>query len=227
MFKARLVDCESDRLMFLILCICQEMENRYGLYSQGSSGWTTLRNEEFHEEDVWGVFKERKDSDSRATIITSSSKQPSFISKRLPAATRMIPKSSNKNIDPTSQEHKVCQHSAPVNIPDWSKIYGTISKNNTSSSWLDSDSGGDGNGDEHGGFGRSSWESDEEEEEEEEEDGDVIPPHEWISRKLARSQISSFSVCEGAGRTLKGRDLSRVRNAVLRKTGFLESKPDY
>lgn len=51
---------------------------------------------------------------------------------------------------------------------------------------------------------------------------EMIPPHEWIARRLARSHISSSSVCEGAGRTLKGRDLSRVRNAVLAKTGFLE-----
>jgi hypothetical protein len=29
-------------------------------------------------------------------------------------------------------------------------------------------------------------------------------------------------VLEGAGRTLKGRDLRRVRNAVLRRTGFLD-----
>ncbi|KAL9316653.1 hypothetical protein ACSQ67_017654 [Phaseolus vulgaris] len=50
-----------------------------------------------------------------------------------------------------------------------------------------------------------------------------LPPHEFIARRLARSQISSFSVLEGAGRTLKGRDLSKVRNAVLSKTGFLES----
>ncbi|KAI3810049.1 hypothetical protein L1987_19656 [Smallanthus sonchifolius] len=52
--------------------------------------------------------------------------------------------------------------------------------------------------------------------------GNMMPPHEWIAQKLARNQISSFSVCEGAGRTLNGRDLSRVRNAVLTKTGFLE-----
>ncbi|XP_047319229.1 uncharacterized protein LOC124922542 [Impatiens glandulifera] len=55
------------------------------------------------------------------------------------------------------------------------------------------------------------------------EAGDVmIPPHEWIALNLAKSKISSFSVCEGAGRTLKGRDLANVRNAVLTKTGFLE-----
>lgn len=55
-----------------------------------------------------------------------------------------------------------------------------------------------------------------------EDEDDMIPPHEWIARKLARSQISSFSVCEGIGRTLKGRDLSKVRNAILTKTGFIE-----
>ncbi|KAI9108572.1 hypothetical protein K1719_020456 [Acacia pycnantha] len=66
-----------------------------------------------------------------------------------------------------------------------------------------------------------------EEDEDEDEEGDEfdskLPPHEFIARRLARSHISSFSVFEGVGRTLKGRDLSKVRNAVLTKTGFLES----
>ncbi|CAN1253193.1 hypothetical protein LINPERPRIM_LOCUS8253 [Linum perenne] len=43
-----------------------------------------------------------------------------------------------------------------------------------------------------------------------------VPPHEL----LARTRIASFSVHEGIGRTLKGRDLSRVRNAIWEKTGF-------
>ncbi|XP_020249476.1 early nodulin-20-like [Asparagus officinalis] len=34
--------------------------------------------------------------------------------------------------------------------------------------------------------------------------------------------LTTFSVLEGVGRTLKGRDLRRVRNAVWRKTGFLD-----
>ena len=45
-----------------------------------------------------------------------------------------------------------------------------------------------------------------------------IPPHEII----ARSQSMTFSVCEGAGRTLKGMDLRRVRNAVWSRTGFVD-----
>ncbi|KAG8050609.1 hypothetical protein GUJ93_ZPchr0009g1666 [Zizania palustris] len=51
------------------------------------------------------------------------------------------------------------------------------------------------------------------------EDGDaMVPPHEIVARRAEAHN----SVLEGAGRTLKGRDLRRVRNAVLRRTGFLD-----
>eukprot|EP00249_Psilotum_nudum_P024702 c29269_g1_i1 orf=585-1232(+) len=49
-----------------------------------------------------------------------------------------------------------------------------------------------------------------------------LPPHELLARENARNRLITFSVCEGVGRTLKGRDLSRVRNAVWRQTGFIE-----
>jgi hypothetical protein len=49
-----------------------------------------------------------------------------------------------------------------------------------------------------------------------------IPPHELIARQLGQSEIASFSVYEGVGRTLKGRDLSKVRNAIWTRTGFLK-----
>lgn len=53
----------------------------------------------------------------------------------------------------------------------------------------------------------------------EEDDGEpVVPPHEVAARRAA----AAASVMEGAGRTLKGRDLRRVRNAVWRTTGFLD-----
>lgn len=83
--------------------------------------------------------------------------------------------------------------SLPVNIPDWSEI---LRGENRERKW-------------RGG----------EDEVEEEGDG-MIPPHEYVARQLARSRIVSFSVHEGVGRTLKGRDLSRVRNAIWKKTGF-------
>ncbi|KAK1290558.1 hypothetical protein QJS10_CPB18g02113 [Acorus calamus] len=62
--------------------------------------------------------------------------------------------------------------------------------------------------------------SDEEDEEEDEEDEEMVPPHEYLARQFARNGIVSFSVHEGIGRTLKGRDLRRVRNAIWQKTGF-------
>lgn len=51
--------------------------------------------------------------------------------------------------------------------------------------------------------------------------GEIVPPHIIVGRRIQRGQMA-FSVCTGSGRTLKGRDLSRVRNSVLRLTGFLE-----
>ncbi|CAI8583707.1 unnamed protein product [Vicia faba] len=80
--------------------------------------------------------------------------------------------------------------SLPVNVPDWSKILGEENRQNRRRNY-DVDSDDDG-------------------------DDEKVPPHEF----LARTRIASFSVHEGVGRTLKGRDLSRVRNAIWAKTGF-------
>ncbi|WVZ68967.1 hypothetical protein U9M48_017838 [Paspalum notatum var. saurae] len=49
-------------------------------------------------------------------------------------------------------------------------------------------------------------------------DDAVVPPHVLLARRRAAD-----SVCSGQGRTLKGRDLRRVRESVLRMTGFIES----
>ncbi|KAL3536081.1 hypothetical protein ACH5RR_004542 [Cinchona calisaya] len=54
-------------------------------------------------------------------------------------------------------------------------------------------------------------------------DDEMLPPHEIVARgSVARSPKTTFSVLEGVGRTLKGRDLRQVRNAVWRQTGFLD-----
>ncbi|CAN4099005.1 unnamed protein product [Withania somnifera] len=49
--------------------------------------------------------------------------------------------------------------------------------------------------------------------------GEMLPPHEFVASR--HSPILAFSVVEGAGRKLKGRDLRQVRNAIWQKTGFL------
>lgn len=81
--------------------------------------------------------------------------------------------------------------SAPVNVPDWSKILRVESLHD------DVDDGSDDNE-----YNKSE---------------NMVPPHEYLAREYARSRNSVF---EGVGRTLKGRDLSRVRNAVWSQTGF-------
>ncbi|PIA28186.1 hypothetical protein AQUCO_07200081v1 [Aquilegia coerulea] len=52
-------------------------------------------------------------------------------------------------------------------------------------------------------------------------DKEMLPPHEIVARGSSQSDMT-FSVLEGVGRTLKGRDLRQVRNAVWRQTGFLD-----
>ncbi|OMO67466.1 Senescence regulator [Corchorus capsularis] len=89
--------------------------------------------------------------------------------------------------------------SLPVNIPDWSKILREEYRDNRRRSESDDD---DVEGDD--------WS----------EGGVRIPPHEFLAKQMARTRIASFSVHEGIGRTLKGRDLRRVRNAIFEKTGF-------
>jgi hypothetical protein len=70
----------------------------------------------------------------------------------------------------------------------------------------------------HGRGGGRKQAADESDDDDEEGEGEMVPPHVVAARRHARSS----SMLEGAGRTLKGRDLRRVRNAVLRQTGFLD-----
>lgn len=112
-----------------------------------------------------------------------------------------LPSSGSRNVLKRGTRNKVdsvgsrvTAASLPVNIPDWSKILKEDYK-------------------EH-----PKWESDvEDDEEEENENGGIrVPPHEY----LARTRGASLSVHEGIGRTLKGRDLRSVRNAIWKKVGF-------
>ncbi|KAJ9540235.1 hypothetical protein OSB04_026741 [Centaurea solstitialis] len=105
----------------------------------------------------------------------------------------------------THQQRKVpvtavgAAKSLPVNVPDWSKILRDEYKVH----------GRRDNGHDHDvGF--------DDDDEDDDDNYEKLPPHEY----LARTRIASFSVHEGVGRTLKGRDLSRVRNAIWKQTGF-------
>ncbi|KAL1558149.1 hypothetical protein AAHA92_08647 [Salvia divinorum] len=103
--------------------------------------------------------------------------------------------SSRISRKPTARGSATGPASLPVNIPDWSKILKDEYRDNRR---RDSD-------DDDFDF----------EEDEAAENGGRVPPHEF----LARTRIAS-SVQDGIGRTLKGRDLNRVRNAIWLKVGF-------
>ncbi|RZC45859.1 hypothetical protein C5167_038809 [Papaver somniferum] len=70
---------------------------------------------------------------------------------------------------------------------------------------------------------RSSYAADSDyEDSDTDEQEKIVPPHVMVDRRI-NAENTAFSVCSGTGRTLKGRDLSKVRNSILRMTGFLES----
>lgn len=68
------------------------------------------------------------------------------------------------------------------------------------------------------GTRRRHFDLDESDDPEDDMKAEMLPPHEIV----ARSHVMTFSVVEGVGRTLKGRDLRSVRNAVFQKTGFID-----
>lgn len=112
-------------------------------------------------------------------------------------------RSSNRKVrsdkgdrDRVSSAAAAAAASLPVNVPDWAKILKEEYRGN------------------NGSYG--SRLADVEEDDDFVAGGVVIPPHEL----LWRNRAASLSVQEGIGRTLKGRDLRRVRNAIFEKTGF-------
>uniref|UniRef100_A0A7N0SWF6 Uncharacterized protein n=1 Tax=Kalanchoe fedtschenkoi TaxID=63787 RepID=A0A7N0SWF6_KALFE len=50
-----------------------------------------------------------------------------------------------------------------------------------------------------------------------EEEGSVTPPHLIVARRIEERMACGY------GRPLKGREMSEVRNSILRMTGFLET----
>ncbi|CAJ1962480.1 unnamed protein product [Sphenostylis stenocarpa] len=156
-----------------------------GVFPDKSSGVDGAMEDMDFDEDVWSVSYETDDSPPKTTRSCKGSCGSSS-AWRLPATPRKIPR-ANSNSPPSSDAPLVKGSSEPIDIPDWSKIYGKSWKKEST---FDDACNKDGD-------------------DEEDEDADMVPPHEWIARKLERSQISSFSVCEGIGRTLKGRDLSK------------------
>ncbi|XVE79758.1 hypothetical protein DITRI_Ditri14bG0082300 [Diplodiscus trichospermus] len=139
------------------------------------------------------VAFELDESDIYSNSISTRSDSPEFQSSR------MAKKLSTKRGGGGDSGVGGTPASLPVNIPDWSKILREEYKDSRR---------------------RSERGDDDVEEDDWLEGGVRIPPHEFLAKQMARTRIASFSVHEGIGRTLKGRDLRSVRNAIFEKTGF-------
>ncbi|GAB4859795.1 hypothetical protein Ancab_011275 [Ancistrocladus abbreviatus] len=142
----------------------------------------------FNRAENFGILAALPEANNRSVFNHKMSISPSSSS-----SARMIPVLPRPPVERQSSSVKYRQ-SAPVSVPmmlreDQFRRY------------------------EGGGF---DYEDDEEEEED--DDAEMLPPHEIVARQSANSPVLSCSVLEGAGRTLKGRDLRQVRNAVFRQT---------
>jgi hypothetical protein len=190
----------------------KEKYHIYKLFGLQQSGNIEEHSEtmiEFNEEDIWGGIN---DAEAKQVGLQENGWNGVTVCRSM----GIMEGNSNNSRRPVKIPWKESCHeennrrrmryqsSAPLNIPNWSQMVGKEKKNN--SHWRRSHAIVDDKSDD---------------EEDDAMDFERIPPHELIARQLAQSEISSFSVYEGVGRTLKGRDLSRVRNAVWTKTGFI------
>jgi hypothetical protein len=198
-------------------------------YSYGN-GQVPMVNEvsELGEEDVWSMVDDTADRSDSAVSNSNGAWNPraelesSFDHMSISGGRRRIPRDdrnmgglslafedSSSGGNKTASSRIVHQFrgndlvasasprhmatSAPVNVPDWSKIY----RVNSVESLHDSDDGFN------------------------DQESEMVPPHEYLAREYARSRkTGGASVVEGVGRTLKGRDMRRVRDAVWSQTGF-------
>ncbi|KAL3627497.1 hypothetical protein CASFOL_028860 [Castilleja foliolosa] len=179
-------------------------------YSYGQGGSAAAASE-IGEDDVWSVADDSASGDDHAWSGEwgSRTSAPSQGGRRPPPRTDHHHSHQSGGLSLAFDDHSgtpsqrivhqfrpesprggIRRHvaaSAPVDVPDWSKIY-RVDSVESLPDWDD-------------GL----------------EDSELVPPHEYLARSR---KIAANSVFEGVGRTLKGRDLSRVRDTVWSQTGF-------
>ncbi|GAA0186138.1 hypothetical protein LIER_33426 [Lithospermum erythrorhizon] len=150
-----------------------------------------------HHQINFGVLAALPASEPRSVFNHKASASSSSSSSSTLSSSRMIPTRKPPVIENKS---KLLHQSAPVNVPVLSAAVEEERRRRRGVNFI----------------GDSCDDDDEDEE------GDVrmLPPHELVDAR--ETPVVACSVLEGVGRTLKGRDLRRVRNAVWRKTGFID-----
>ncbi|ESQ55163.1 hypothetical protein EUTSA_v10026386mg [Eutrema salsugineum] len=136
---------------------------------------------EFTEEDVWSVIEPNEPTEENAWTAHSIEASGSE---------RNGGREGGLTVNSAGRRKRHVATSAPVNVPDWSKIL----KVESVESMRNND------------VADGDWER------------EMVPPHEYVAR--SRHVDGGSSVFLGVGRSLKGRDMRRVRDAVWSQTGF-------
>lgn len=169
-----------------------------------SQGSAAADRSEFREEDVWSTAEHRDGDVNACPGEWEACAPPRRRNNRencnvgglslafedgSGGGTRIVHHQYRAQHDAVSRQRQMAT-SAPVNVPDWSKILRADSVESL-----------------HGmddGFDENN-------------ESEMVPPHEYLARSR---KMAANSVFEGVGRTLKGRDMRRVRDAVWSQTGF-------
>lgn len=137
---------------------------------------------ELMEEDVWSVLEPDQPTEESTWTVRSLERRQNGGRVR------------DLTVSSDGRRKRHVATSAPVKVPDWSKILKVESvesmHNKNDADVVDGD-----------------WES------------EMVPPHEYVAAR-SRNGDGGSSVILGVGRTLKGRDMRRVRDAVWSQTGF-------
>lgn len=218
-----------------------------GIHHYPATVLTTSNSFEFDESEIWNnttsnnnpdQFSDKHGSSIFNSSTTSNKSSYQTIPIPITSSSRLRKSASSINRSGSNNRKKVgdripslssppsstTSSSLPVNIPDWSKIMGQAAGEQYHHHHANKAAGGGGYGSGYGyGYGYGcGYQNNNGVEVDEEGEEDWVPPHEYTARQLARrsGMVVAFSVHEGIGRTLKGRDLSRVRNAIWKQTGF-------
>ncbi|CAD5176646.1 unnamed protein product [Musa acuminata subsp. malaccensis] len=164
-------------------------------HSAGRSGAADLPN--LAEDDIWAAFEGDNDEGGGQDRRTSRARSRVWVDGHVGGLSLNFEDSYHGTAAVAARSLPLDRlrvaASAPVNVPAWSRSLRSSS-------------------------GVPPPEEEAEEEEEEETGGEWLPPHEYLAR--VQGKTMGTSVLEGAGRTLKGRDMSRVRDAVWSQTGY-------
>ncbi|XP_077242193.1 protein S40-6-like [Tasmannia lanceolata] len=157
--------------------------------------WSMMDNNVEHEETIKMPRRSPEQSESGGDLTIRNGR---WVSKGgLSLAFEDTSKTSARIIyqfrsqENTTSRSRHVASSAPVNVPNWPNILRVDSTESIPDGYVDDN--------------KLDW----------------VPPHEYLAREYAHSRkTAATSVFEGVGRTLKGRDMSRVRDAVWGQTGF-------